>query len=138
MGEWFSIEVFDGTFSARSWQEAHGDALVYAAQLEGATDWAWHELRWGVVLEVELPDELAWERFQESIAVRTAFDAVPDRLWGLILHRGRGGSSGSRQPRPPRPLAGTGANALPLPAPDWELEWELDRPAPRVLAGITA
>ena len=36
---WFSIEVLDGASSAASWAEAHGDALVEGALLDGAVDW---------------------------------------------------------------------------------------------------
>jgi hypothetical protein len=112
---WFSIEVLDGASSAALWQEAHGDALVEAAFLTGATDWNWHRHTWGVVLELELADEDAWERFRAGLAVRTALDAVPDPVSGLIVYKGRGGSAGRAQPRKPRPLIGSGAAALPLP-----------------------
>jgi hypothetical protein len=115
VGEWFSIEVFDAKSSARSWAEGYGDSLLYAAQLEGALDWNWHHHRWGAVLEIELPDELAWERFCEAPGVKAALDAVPDPIHGLMLHRGRGGSSGSRQPRRPRPFTGAGSAQLPIP-----------------------
>jgi hypothetical protein len=115
VAEWFSIEVFDGEFSARAWMESHGDELIYLAQLYGASDWGWHHHRWGLVLELELPDEFAWERFSEAPGTRAAIEAVPDPVFGLVFHRGRGGSAGSRQPRRPRPFAGAGAVALPLP-----------------------
>jgi hypothetical protein len=121
VGEWFSIEVIDGRTSARAWSEAHGDSLIWTAQEHGATDWSWHEHSWGVVLELELADEEAWELLQASTAFRAALDAVPDPIFGLILHRGRGGSAGTRNPRRPRPFAGAGSMALPLPEPldDW-------------------
>ena len=115
MTEWFSIEVLDGPFSARSWQASHGDALTFGAQLEGGTDWEWHQHPWGLVWEVTFPDEAAWERFRQLTSTRAALDAVPDPILGLIVHRGRGGSSGSRLPRRPRPFAGAGAVALPVP-----------------------
>ncbi len=115
VAEWFSIEVFDGSSSARAWKEAYGDALVAAAHTEGASGWEWHELNWGVVLEVELPDEFAWARLLAAAAVRAALDAVPDPVHGLSVHRGRGGSAGVAGPRRPRPLAGAGAVALPEP-----------------------
>jgi hypothetical protein len=128
VAEWFSIEVFDGSSSARAWREAYGDAVVAAAHTEGVSDWLWHELGWGVVLEVELPDEFAWERLLAAAAVRAALDAVPDPVGGLLVHRGPGGSAGVRWPRRPRPLAGAGAVALPEP-----VEQEMPVLAPHVL-----
>lgn len=116
MAEWFSIEVLDGEFSASAWAERYGDALIWmAAQDHAATDWNWHRHSWGVVLEIELADEFAWERFQSAAAVRSALEAVPSPAFGLMLYRGRGGSAGARQPRRPRPFAGAGAVALSLP-----------------------
>lgn len=115
VAEWFSIEVLDGSSPARTWKDAFGDSLVAAAHGEGLSDWVWLELPWGVVLEVELADEFAWERFLANPAVTAALDAVPDPVGGLLVHRGRGGSSGARQPRRPRPFAGAGAVALPVP-----------------------
>jgi hypothetical protein len=98
---------------------------VWAAQEQGATDWEWHHHSWGVVLEVEFDDELVWERFKELPVVRSAVDAVPNPIAGLLMYRGRGGSSGARQPRKPRPFAGAGAVALPLP------DVLFDEPPPR-------
>ena len=115
MGEWFSIEVIDGASPARTWSEAYGDPLVWSAQEHGATDWSWHEHSWGVVLELEFADEAAWDAFRDTPFFRAALDAVPDPVLGVILHRGRGGSSGIRNPRKPKPFAGAGAMALPLP-----------------------
>ena len=135
--EWWSIEVIDGRSSARAWAESHGDALIWAAQLEGAVDWDWHEHRWGVVLEIAFRDEDAWERFRESIAVQTALDAVPDPVFGLIVHRGRGGSAGTRNPRKPRPLAGAGAAALPLPDL-FDVDVEIDELTDRRLVALPA
>jgi hypothetical protein len=116
--EWWSIEVLNGPGSAARWKDAHGRALVEAALTNGAVDWAWQELRWGVVLEVAFEDEERWERFYGLPAVRAALDAVPDPVSGLAVHPGRGGSSGARLPRTPRPLAGAGAVELPEPEPD--------------------
>jgi hypothetical protein len=86
--------------------------------------------RLGAVLEVELPDEVAWDRLLAAPAVRAALDAVPDPIGGLLVHRGRGGSSGVRWPRQPRPLAGAGTVALPEP-----VEQEMSIVAPQVLIG---
>jgi hypothetical protein len=116
--EWWSIEVFHGRVSAARWKDAHGSLLVEAALTNGAVDWAWHEHPWGVVLEVAFLDEWRWEFFYELPAVQAALDAAPDPVKGLLVHRGRGGTAGTRLPRRPRPLAGAGAVELPEPAPD--------------------
>ena len=120
-----SIEVFDGALGhgAGAWADAHGDNLVETALLEGAVDWEWHRTSWGVVFEVAFADEQAWERFRANLAVQAALDLVPDPVSGLLIYKGRGGSTGSRQPRKPRPLIGSGAAALPLPA-DFDDEWQ--------------
>lgn len=112
---WFSIEVFDGPFAASLWADAHGDNLVETALRGGALDWEWHRTRWGVVFEVAFDDEVSWEIFRQTLAVQAALDAVPDPVAGLIVYKGRGGSSGKRHPRKPRPLIGSGSAALPMP-----------------------
>jgi hypothetical protein len=114
------MEVLDGAMSASVWSEAYGDALMESAFFNGATDWNWHRHTWGVVLELAFEDEAAWEGYLELPAVRAALDAVPDPVSGLIMYRGRGGTSGTPWPRRPKPLAGAGSAALPLP---WDL-WE--------------
>lgn len=110
-----SIEVIDGAFGAGRWADAHADSLIEAALRHDATDWEWHRHSWGVVLELEFADEAAWERYRRSSAVVTALEHVPDPVFGLIIYRGRGGSSGTRSPRRPRPLIGAGAAELPVP-----------------------
>lgn len=115
---WYSIEVFDGAAPASVWAEAYRDALIEAAVTHGATDWSWHRHTWGVVFEVAFSDEQAWEAYASLPVVTAALDAVPDPVTGLIVYRGRGGSSGASFPRKPRPLAGSGSAALPLP---WDL-----------------
>jgi len=115
MAEWFSIEVMNGSASARPWYEAYSDLLVGLALSHGAVDWEWHLPAWGCLLELAFADEEAWERFRRHPTVQAALDAVPDPVNGLVIHRGRGGSSGTRSPRRPRPLAGAGAASLPLP-----------------------
>jgi hypothetical protein len=136
---WYSIEVFDGATSASLWAEAYRDALIETAITTGAADWSWHRHTWGVVFEVAFASEDAWEGYLDQALVRAALDAVPDPLTGLIVYRGRGGSSGSPFPRRPRPLAGSGSAALPLPwmlGPDEALSLSsLRRPAP-ITAGI--
>lgn len=128
--QWFSIEVLDGAYPASRWSESHGDALTESALGFGALDWSWHAHSWGVVFEVRFDDEAAWDRWRESPAVAAALDAVPDPVSGLIVYKGRGGSSGRVEPRKPRPLRGSGAAALPLPIDDWlvPLEDELRLP----------
>jgi hypothetical protein len=112
---WYSIEVFDGATSASVWAEAYRDALIETAVTSGASDWSWHRHTWGVVFEVCFGDEPAWESYANLPVVRAALDGVPDPVTGLIVYRGRGGSSGAPFPRKPRPLAGSGSAALPLP-----------------------
>lgn len=126
-----SIEVLDGASSASLWAEAHGDYLIEAALTGGASDWAWHRHTWGVVLELAFEDEAAWERFSALPGVVAALDSVPDPVSGLIVYRGRGGSSGRAQPRKPKPLVGSGSAALPLPT-EW-LAAELIAPELRTL-----
>ena len=115
MSYWMSIEVFDGPFSAASWIDAHGDSLIETAISTGALDWNWERTSWGVVFEVAFEGQDDWDRFRQTLAVQIALDAVPDPVGGLLVYRGRGGSSGTTRPRKPRPLAGAGAAALPLP-----------------------
>jgi len=126
MSEWYSIEVFDGASSAGSWALAHGDPLVESALSYGALDWSWHHHSWGVVLELEFPDPAAWDRWRALANVQSALEAVPDPVSGLIVYRGRGGSSGAPRPRRPRPLLGAGSAALPLP-------WIWDQEGPSLL-----
>jgi hypothetical protein len=124
MSEWFSIEVFDGASSAGLWADVHGDMLLGSALSTGALDWTWHRHSWGVVLEIQFPDAAAWEHWRALAEVQAALDAVPDPVSGLIVYRGRGGTSGAPRPRRPRPLRGSGAAALPL---QWE--WHDEGPA---------
>ena len=100
MAEWWSIEVFHADLStARQWKDSYAGALIEAALANGARNWAWHEHPAGVVLEVAFRDDAAWEAFRALPAVAAALDAAPDPVNGLIIYRGRGGSSGSRWPR---------------------------------------
>jgi hypothetical protein len=90
----------------------------------GAKDWSWHHHTWGVVLELGFDDAKSWDTWRALPHVQAALDAVPDPISGLIVYRGRGGTSGASRPRRPRPLAGSGSAALPLP---WE--WQNEGPA---------
>lgn len=126
-----SIEVLDGAYSASLWAEAHGDNLIEAAIHHGATDWRFHELGWGVVLELGFASQDQWDAFRANVAVEAALDAVPNPD-GLLIYRGWGGSAWPREPRRPRPLAGAGAAALPLPD-EWLVVEPLTPFTPRVL-----
>jgi hypothetical protein len=137
---WYSIEVFDGATSASVWAEAYRDVLMETAVTTGASDWSWHRHTWGVVFEVSFADEAGWEHFVNLPVIRAALDAVPDPVTGLIVYRGRGGSSGSAYPRKPRPLIGSGSAALPLPWLSSEDIWSVASLTPfsRSLVGAGA
>jgi hypothetical protein len=139
VSEWFSIEVLNGATSARAWVDAYGDSIVQAGLGQGAVQWELHHHRWGSLFELEFADEAEFERFRHLPVVEAAFDAVPDRVNGLLIHRGRGGSSGTRRPLRPRPITGSGSVALPIPddALDWS-EASQEMPSPVVLVGVEA
>ena len=118
MPEWLTFEVFDGEVPASGWRRAHEDDLVEAAVTNGASFWDWHTTRWGVVLELAFADDDRLERFRDLPAVRAALDAVPDRVHGLLVYRGRGGGAGDLVPRRPRPAPVAGAAPLPTAQPD--------------------
>lgn len=118
MAEWWSIEVFHGEFSAQRWRDSYSSALIESAVTNGAEDWQWHQHGWGVVFEVCFDDDEAWTAFRGLPQVRSALDAVPDRVNGLLIYRGRGGGAGALSRRPHRP--GAGAGALELPEPEGE------------------
>ena len=84
-------------------------------------EWRWQHFDWGTVLELDFADGAAWERFRANPAVQAALDAVPGRVSGLMIYRGRGGAAGPPEPRRPRPLAGAGAAALEFPD-EWVFE----------------
>jgi hypothetical protein len=68
-----------------------------------------------VILEIAFTADADWARFRALPAVQAALDAVPDPVNGLLVYRGRGGSSGRAVPRRPKPKLGGGAAALPTP-----------------------
>lgn len=115
MAEWWSIEVLHGDVSAYPWQQAHDDELVEAAFTNGALDSTWHADTWGVAFEVCFNTTEEWEAFCTLPIVRAALDSVPDPVNGLLIYRGRGGSSASGKPRRPRPAPSAAAVALPEP-----------------------
>jgi hypothetical protein len=118
MAEYWSIEVFDGEIPASQWKQAHSAALIESAISNGAAGWSWIETHWGVVFEACFADDARWEAFRALPAVRAALDAVPDPVNGLLVYRGRGGTSGASSPRRPRPVPSAGAVSLPEPAED--------------------
>ncbi len=113
MAEWWSIEVFHGDkLPASAWRYAYEDELTEAAITNGAIYYEWHDSQYGVIFEVLFPADEQWEAFRDLPAVRAALDGVPDPVNGLIIYRGRGGSSGSRKPRKPKPAPGAAALEL--------------------------
>jgi hypothetical protein len=125
MGFWLTIEVQDGDISAEGWRRAHGEWLIEAALTNRAESWKWHTPRWGVILELDFPDEESRNRFRELPAVVAALDAVPDPIFGLLVYTGRGGGSGAGKPRRPRPAPVAGAAEAEEPRPQF-IELALD------------
>ena len=87
-------------FSAASWRSAYGDMLTATAiraprrrsgsgstRSLGAASWRSRSRR------IETPTALA----RRCPVSRSAFDAVPDPVNGLVFHRGWGGTSGERR-----------------------------------------
>jgi hypothetical protein len=118
MAEWLTVEVFDADVPATWWRSSHEDALIEAAVTNGASAWEWHDTRWGVVLELLFGTEEQLERFRGLPVVLAALDAVPDRLRGVLVYRGRGGGAGAAVPRRPRPSPVAAAASLPEPEPE--------------------
>jgi hypothetical protein len=131
MSEWWSIEILDGEFSAGRWRDAHGSDLIESALTNGAVNWDWHQHDWGIVFEVCFADEDQWHSFRGLPLVRAALDAVPDRVNGLLIYRGRGGSAGTPSRRPKRPSAGAGALELPEPEAERILDLAASEPPAR-------
>jgi len=137
MAEWWSIEVFhSGKLPASRWKDAYEDQLTEAAVTNGALYWEWHEFQYGVIFEVCFGDDEQWEAFRALPAVRAALDGVPDPVNGLLIYRGRGGTSASGQPRRPRPAPS--ASSLALPEPADAVFVDLTGAAPPVLADAVA
>jgi hypothetical protein len=118
MAEWLTIEVFDGEFfPAASWWRAHGQVLQEAAYTNRALDVVQHEHRWGVVVEVLFDEDSHLAGFRELPAVLAVLDAVPDKMSGLLVYRGRGGGGAALVPSKPRPVLSSAA-AMREPEPD--------------------
>lgn len=121
-----SVEIFNGSFAASLWADAHGDALVETAVTSGALDWDLKRTAWGVVFEVAFRTEAEWETYKASDAVRNALHTAPDPTTGVLIYRGRSLDGGKDSPRKPKPKIGSGAAALSLP---FELPFESALPA---------
>jgi hypothetical protein len=115
MAEWWAIEVLHGELSAFQWQQSYDSSLIEAALTNGALDGTWHAAQWGVAFEVCFAGPEEWEAFRNLPIVRAALDAVPDPVNGLLIYRGRGGTSASGKPRRPRPAPSASSLALPEP-----------------------
>ena len=115
MPEWLTIEVLDGEVPASEWRRSYENVLVESAITHGVTFWDWHDTRWGVVLELVFADDEALERYRGLPAVVASLDAVPDRVSGLMVYRGRGGGAGALVPRRPRPKPVAGSAEWPAP-----------------------
>lgn len=112
MAEWWSIEVFHGDkLPASRWKDEYEDTLAEAAVTSGALYWDWHEFTHGVIFEVCFDSDEQWESFRKLPAVAGALDSVPDPD-GLLIYRGRGGTSGGRFPRKPKPAPGAASLEL--------------------------
>jgi len=133
MAEWWSIEVLHGEFSAFQWQQSYDSALIEAALTNGALDGTWHAGEWGVAFEVCFNTAEEWQAFRDLPVVRAALDAVPDPVNGLLIYRGRGGTSASGKPRRPRPAPSAATMALQEPADEMVLD--LTSAAPPELVG---
>jgi hypothetical protein len=126
MAEWWSIEVFSGDrLPASGWRYAYEDDLTEAAITHGAMYYEWHDTEYGVIFEVLFSGDEQWDAFRALPAVRAALDGVPDPVDGLIIYRGRGGTSGSRRPRKPKPAPS--AAALELDEPEQERKVRVPR-----------
>jgi hypothetical protein len=110
--DWWSVEVLDAQSSASSWRDANEYALVESAVTNGALMWEWHVHSWGLVFEISFRDEAQWETWHRLPGVQAVLDAVPDPISGLLVHRGRGGTSGWYVPRHPRPAPSAAAVEL--------------------------
>ncbi|WP_432888288.1 hypothetical protein ACQPYH_07195 [Kribbella sp. CA-245084] len=123
MADWWSAEVLDGADSSASkWWHIYGEVLTAAAIGHGIEEWNLIDLEHLVVFEVGFRAATDWSAFRRLGGVESALDAVPDPVNGLIVYRGRGGTSGSSQMRRSGPHGGGDSMALPLPPDDVRLD----------------
>jgi hypothetical protein len=112
--DWWSIEVLNARTPAAEWRDAYAPALVESAVTNRSLAWEWYAFTWGVVFELCFADEAHWLAWRALPATRAALDSVPDPLTGLLVHRGRGGSSGAFVRRHPSGSPGADAVAVPV------------------------
>jgi hypothetical protein len=113
MAEWWTVEVFSGDKAPGSaWRYSYEDVLTEAAVTHGALYWDWYDSQYGVVFEVCFATDEQWAAFRALATVKSALDAVPDPVNGLLVYRGRGGAAGARKPRGPRPAPSAAAMEL--------------------------
>jgi len=113
MAEWWTVEVFSGDkVTASAWRYSYEDVLTELAVTHGALYWDWYDSEYGVVFEVCFSTDEQWAAFRALATVKSALDAVPDPVNGLLVYRGRGGAAGSRKPRGPRPAPSAAAMEL--------------------------
>jgi hypothetical protein len=136
MAEWWSIEVLHGEFSAFQWQDSYDSELIEAALTNGALDGSWHADGWGVAFEVCFETAEEWDAFRALPVVRAALDSVPDPVNGLLIYRGRGGTSATGKPRRPRPAPSASAMAMPEPDAEQFLNLTEVVPTDLVAAGL--
>jgi hypothetical protein len=77
-----------------------------------------------------------WAAFRRVPSVEAALDQVPDRISGLFVHRGRGGTDPALFPARPRPIRGAGGAALPIPVEELVLELRPSRPEGPVVESV--
>ena len=115
VGHEITVEIIDGQFSATLWFEQEGDRLLEAAFWHGASEWARHDLEWGLVVELGFPSQAEWDKCNADPVFLAVLDQVPDPVNGVHVSVGWGGSAGVREPRRPPKLPSAGAVALPDP-----------------------
>jgi len=85
---WLTLEIYHGEVtSADRWRDERGESLIEAAITNTAREWQWHNLRWGVILEVLFDNEQTRDALRDLPAVVAALDAVPTCLRAPRLHR---------------------------------------------------
>lgn len=103
-----SLEIADGWL----WADVHFDRLVRVAAGLGSGVWRRVDRGWGVVLELDFPDEREYLLWRASPAVQAAIEAVAERMY---VRRGWGGADGDWAPGRCPPLSGCEGAAIDVP-----------------------